>query len=48
MKWAMDFYRKVGEHHIFCMGGVNSVVKARWNACQVMLVSSDVENPYLP
>jgi len=44
----MDFHRKVREYHIFCMGGVNSVVKARWNACQVMLVSSDVENPYLP
>jgi hypothetical protein len=38
---VMDFHKKVKEHYIFCIRGINSVVEACWNACQVMLVSSD-------
>jgi hypothetical protein len=34
---AMDFHRKVKEYHTFYMGGINNVVEARWNACQVRL-----------
>ena len=42
---VMDFYRKVEEHYTFYIRGINSMVEARWNACQVIFVSSEVENP---